>query len=161
MQIKSGPEATISESIYDYSWNHLSDELSRLDLLISLQLRRQRNVQTPNTEEQLRGLMLSEDEILNLLKEKGPLNSSDRSQPSDSEERQLIETIYQFESHLKQKRVSSLQEGVDLSLEHLSRLFCLTPFEEQCLIVCLAPEIVNKETGKVPQAAHGFPPQLT
>jgi cyanate lyase len=101
MQIKSGPEATISESIYDHSWNHLSDELSRLDLLISLQLRRQRNVQTPNTEEQLRGLMLSEDEILNLLKEKGPLNSSDRSQPSDSEERQLIETIYQFESHLK------------------------------------------------------------
>ena len=52
---------------YASSWDLLRDELTRLDLLIRLQLLRQRNNQPPGPLDQFKGLVLTETEIAGLL----------------------------------------------------------------------------------------------
>jgi len=59
--------ASDNEVAYATSWEHLADELKRLDLLIHLRVLKQRNGLPANPLDQFKGLVLSEEEIGKLL----------------------------------------------------------------------------------------------
>lgn len=122
------------EAIYATSWEHLSDELRRLDMRLRQQALIERTESSLDPLAPFKGLVLSESEIMQLL-ERG----------IDSESELSVSTAAQasseIESEIEERRAASLQAGAYLSLPRLAQQFQLTPFEEQCLIVCLAPEL--------------------
>jgi SpoVK/Ycf46/Vps4 family AAA+-type ATPase len=137
---------TVSEGLpYADSWEHISDELRYLDLLIHLQVLRQRSRHPANPLEQLKGLVISEEEVTGLLSD-STVESGEENPLSTfvSESRSLIESLKRTESRIKVRRAASLKKEVYLSLPHLSQLFHLSSIEEKCLVVCLAPELNRK-----------------
>lgn len=146
LEVASNNQNTLNnEGAYATSFEHLSDELTRLDLLIHLRVLKQRNQQSFHPLEQFKGLVLSEHEITGLLKNAATLSADETPlSTDDSESHRLVETLSQLESQIEKRRDASLRNGFYLSLSHLSQLFHLTRFEEQCLVICLAPELNSK-----------------
>lgn len=68
-----------SETVASYAsdWEHLMDELRRLDLLIRLRLLREQYKKPPGPLDQFRGLVLSDEEIVRLLADPGRPHSDD------------------------------------------------------------------------------------
>ena len=135
-----------NNTAYRNSAEHIDDELARLDLMIELCLFRTRRGRTREPLDQLRGLVLSDREIAELL-------SADRSEPASGhggEEgpQELVSALRSVEARIEQRRAASLENGIHLALPYLARIFQLDRFEEQCLLLCLAPE-VNRKYGKL------------
>jgi hypothetical protein len=106
---------------------------------------KQRNAHPDNPLEQFKGLVMSEQEIAGLLSDvPGPLDDENHSESHVLESRMIIESLNQLETTINERRGESLKEAIYLSLQYLSQLFHITPFEEQCLIICLAPELDRK-----------------
>ena len=146
------PEGTDSTTVgtrepYATGWEHLSDELRRLDLLISCRLPEQGEVAASAIPlQEFKGLVLTEEEIRRLLGD--PLDTS-------SSAMRIKTTMIRRRGNFK--RPSSMcpptfkrgapracRTGIYLPLSYLAQLFQLTAFEEQCLLVCLAPELDRK-----------------
>ena len=122
-------------SAYADSWEHLADELRCLDL----RLRRQIPDEPERASDPLapfKGLVISETEVSALL--------ALPTEASDPAARQWAQALAALQAQIAARRSASRQAGVFLSLARLAELFGLTRFEEQCLIVCLAPEIDRK-----------------
>ncbi len=121
---------------------HLTVELRRLDLLIRLQVLNQPDNGIANPLEQFRGLVISEQEVFGLLGEPA-------AQPRDetllnqelSDIRRKIEDIG---AEIRYRRTAASLQNVFLPLKFLADIFRLDPFEEQFLIICLAPELNRK-----------------
>lgn len=106
---------------------------------------RQRSKSPVNPLEHFKGLVITEEEINCLLRtDIGQLTDENLTNHNDSENHPVVNSLNQLESQIQARRTASLWEGVYLSLPHLSQLFHLTPFEEQCLIICLATELDRK-----------------
>jgi Winged helix domain, variant/ATPase family associated with various cellular activities (AAA) len=137
-----------SASAYAANWEHLSDELQRLDLLIQLRLARERGKtqSTPPTiMDQFKGLVISDEEVSRLLTDTSSRGPDSGIYNSDGVELQeLAQSLGRFESHIQERLVASAGETVYLALPYLARLFHLTPFETQIVLLCLAPEIDSK-----------------
>ena len=73
-----------------------------------------------------------------------PSSSEADQNPNDLPTRHLHAALSDVSSHIQARRTASLHAGVYLPLPYLTQLFHLTPFEEQCLLVCLAPELDRK-----------------
>ncbi len=136
--------ATNSPSAYASAWAYLSDELRRLDLLIRLQVLRQGSNQPAGPLDQFRGLVLSESEVNGLLTITNDLVQDGSSSSNPSEYSRLAATLDILESEIEQRRARTVAEGVYLPIVHLSQIFQLTPFEQDCLLICLAPELNRK-----------------
>ncbi|MCM3870559.1 MAG: AAA family ATPase [Pyrinomonadaceae bacterium] len=133
----------IGASTYAHNWKYLCGELSRLDLLIRLQLLRQGDKQPASPLDQFRGLVLFETEIYPLL------NSSDgdSAKPEDiggSEYQELTETLGQLETEIRERRARMAEDGTYVPLAHLAHAFQLSKFEQDCLLITLAPELNHK-----------------
>ncbi|MDD4369374.1 MAG: ATP-binding protein [Oscillospiraceae bacterium] len=128
---------------YNDSLEYLSDKLKCLDLLIRLQLLKQQHRQPANPLEQFKGLVVTEQEIEGLLAEHIQ-EEDDLAGASGQRIADLTESLGLLDRQVEQRRAASVNQGVYLSLHHLSRLFNLSLFEESCLLVCLAPEINRK-----------------
>jgi SpoVK/Ycf46/Vps4 family AAA+-type ATPase len=118
---------------YRENWEHIADELARLELIVRAHLVRA-GVPSPETgPEPLRGLYLSEAEVQRLL------------QPPTGEvaerARDLLAQAETLDATISQRREASLAAGVPLRLPLLAQLFGLTPWEERLLLMCLAPEV--------------------
>lgn len=129
---------------YQSSWEHLADELKRLDLRIQRQLLRQRTSQPAGPLDQFKGLILSESEISALLTPALPTVDYLRLSSCNAEYQALEAALEQMGKEIAERRAASLEEGIYLSLPHLARVFELTTFEQDCLIICLAPELDRK-----------------
>ncbi len=127
---------------YSGDIEYLSDELRRLDLLIRMKIGRQSKPPAPL--DQFQGLVISEEEINSLLNSHSPLEPERQLRTADPDQRNLIEALTRLEDDIARRRKASLDSGVFLSLPRLSQLFHLTPFDEGCLVVCLAPELDRK-----------------
>jgi hypothetical protein len=133
----------IQAMIYPNNWEHISDELDRLDSLIHLQILIRRKYRTSASSLQMKGLVLEEDEITDLLAD--PYQpDSEFPQSQDPEIAQLKDRLDRLDSIIQERRKAGLKETGYLALASLSGLFQLTRFEEQCLMICLAPEIDRK-----------------
>jgi hypothetical protein len=141
----SGPTAINNLEAYATSWEHLSEELRRLDLFIRLCLLRERRDRPADPLDQFRRLVFSNEEIAGLLAGADGAHSGGGPSSYGSQEQQsLIEALAQLDDDIDQRRVASFDVSAHLSLPVLSRLFHLTRFEERCVLICLAPELDRK-----------------
>ena len=124
--------------VYKNSFEYISDEFSRLDILIQIQKHRLKDT-TKN--DKFRGLFISEQEINSLFQNIDP-NSLPEEEDADIED--LKAPLAKVEENINSKKLNSLKNNVYLSLPHLSKLFGLTKFEEEVIIICLAPELDKK-----------------
>lgn len=119
------------------NWEHLRDELELLNSSLLREVKQRADNRQQSQLDQLQGLVLSEQEILEIL--------TDDSTPSDlvPGEADLEETRQKWE-----EEVSPRDAGVELRatsrLNQIREFFALERIEEQCLILCLAPEIDPK-----------------
>jgi AAA+ superfamily predicted ATPase len=113
---------TTQAYIADDNWNYLREELRRLDARLELEISKRRNPELANPLGQFQGLVISDEEVADLL-------ASPPGEPPSAPEAQLSET-----------RSSSGH----VFLPRLVRLFGLSHFEEWCVLLCLAPELDRK-----------------
>ena len=125
---------------YRDSQEHVFDELRRIDLLLNAQIVRQRCDPVHAGFNEFRGLFLSEEEIDLLIGErKNALQNETDNIASELDD--LGKAIAQLESLIASKTATALEQGVHLALPRLIRLFNLTPFDVNTLLVCAAPEL--------------------
>lgn len=126
------------KDLYKNSFEHIQDELKRIDILIHNSIVRLREERRDNTPDEYRGLFISEEEIDGILdknKEKYKLT------PRRLETEISKKCIKEFQEKISTKVSNSLEEGKYLSLFYLGYLFQLTSFEVDCLLLCLAIEL--------------------
>jgi ATPase family associated with various cellular activities (AAA) len=126
-----------SYAAYNSSWEHLSDELRRLDLLIRICTLRHLMKQPASDLDKFKGIVISEEEIAGLLADDYGTTENPEIRASEEELQNLILRI-------EQRCIASIKAGTALSLPQLSALFKLTPFEQNCVLVCFAPELRRK-----------------
>ncbi len=124
------------QEAYTDSYEHLSDELKWLDLVIKTNILRQQKLYD-TTRNNLKGLVIEDGEINNLLN-----FSLERNE--DEEIADLLQEVKKLKTIIDSRKKISLNKGIYLSLPHLSSLFHLNNFEEKCILICLAPELNKK-----------------
>lgn len=129
---------------YANSWEHLADELQRLDLLIRLKLVRHRRRQPASPLDQFRGLVVTETEVESLLSDADALIDDDEFDQGRTEESALVAILAAIEQRIAERRALSQNNGARLSLAHLEALFQLTPFQQNVLLLALAPQLDRK-----------------
>ena len=128
----------MKKEYYTTSLQHMLAELERVDLLIQVQVQRARQVQENNCEFQ--GLCISEQEIDALLKQ--PIGLPCWASGLSPSSRIEVGTAFdQMTADIGKRKAESTMQGVSLRLEELARLFRLTPFDIDVLLICLAPEL--------------------
>ena len=120
---------------FETSLQHLLAELERIDLLIAAQVARARKLYA--SDEQFRGLYISEEEVNALLKQPLGFPRWARGQTSLGD---LTVTQENISQQINQRKQASLQRGIELRLHRLQQLFGLSPFEVDVLLVCFAVE---------------------
>lgn len=123
---------------YASSLEHLGDELKRFDMMLYLHVLSHDSYQVDNPLDQLKGLVVSREEITRLLKEKHN-NLSEQMVVKE-----LSQELENLSETIKSRRSESLKKGIFLTINALSEIFGLNPIEEQCIIICLAIELDSK-----------------
>ncbi|MCK4892755.1 MAG: AAA family ATPase, partial [Calditrichia bacterium] len=130
------------KNIYQSNWQYLTDELSRLDLLLQLEVLKSRKSLPEKPQDAFKGVFLSDQEIDDILMEKrsNPEKQNLESK-NDTQIGHLVNTVEQLQNRISQKKKASLAKGIYLALPQLCHLFGLSPFEEQSVLICLAQEL--------------------
>jgi SpoVK/Ycf46/Vps4 family AAA+-type ATPase len=120
---------------YANNWDYLRAELSLLDALIRYQVMKCRQSSDDALPGISRGVFISDAEVDRML--------ADSSRPADETPHtdELLASIARLRKEIERGRKASLKRGVYLGTAYLSRIFGLSPFEEQVVVVCLAPEL--------------------
>jgi hypothetical protein len=124
---------------YAGDWEHLADELRRLDLLLERAIAAGRASRAADPFEQLRGLVVSNEEVAALLAGDGAAGAAARGGPAP-EVRAIDERLAALERSIAARAAA----GGDLALPRLAHRFQLTAFEVQALLLCLAPEVARR-----------------
>ncbi len=127
------------KSCYKDNNDHLSDELQKLDLLLRLRVLifRQKLAELQNDLPDTH-LYISHGEIDRLL-------YHDDSVIKETEEiKEIRRLILKLCSKIAERVNNSLKQGVYLALPQLARIFGLSLFETEVIIVCIAPELNSK-----------------
>lgn len=130
----------MSETIkpFQNNWDHLAAELTHLDLLLRREVLRWRNGLPKQTQDVFKSVYISDGEIDRLLEDTN-------AEPADYSQLEAIQSAaIVCRAEIERRKAASLKQGVYLSLPQLSKLFRLTPFEEQVVVICLAPEFELK-----------------
>jgi AAA+ superfamily predicted ATPase len=131
--------------VYVDNLEYLLDELSRLDLLIHLRLLKKQSRHDANPLEHFKGLVLLEDEILQLVAgAASTISDEGQSTTNDVQVAMLADDLARVQARISRRRETGLVDGNEILLARLSRLFSLTRFDEECLLFCLAAEIDRK-----------------
>jgi winged helix domain-containing protein/ATPase family protein associated with various cellular activities (AAA) len=118
------------------NWEHLIDELELLNFCLLREARR-RPHREPNQFDYLQGLVLNEQEILAILTSKtDEANGGGGDRESDHKVRQIEESIAVRRQNEELRMAPALIQA--------AAFFGLGRLEEQCLVLCLAPEIDSK-----------------
>lgn len=117
---------------YSSSQEHLADELKRLDILLKLNLAGNGELEADISQSEA---VYTAEEIYGLLE-----RDNTCGQDKSFLEAELEEIDYEIKSRLE---ASSRQE-IHLSAPYISKLLNLSKLEEQCIIICIAPELDRK-----------------
>lgn len=118
---------------YNNSFEHLLEELSRIDLIVQRHLKKCRNSQ--HYADDLIGLYISEDEIDEILR------SQQHGFKTDLNFDLELEEIKEIAIKINRKKDESIKRGTELRLQTLSELFHLNSFELEVILICLASEL--------------------
>ena len=127
---------------YNSSTQHLLEEMGRIDLKIRLELIKRRLVNNQQSRDGFLGLYISEEEIDRLLACTSfePENdiASDLNSPALES---LIDRLNQAERWIAERKAESQSAGVVLRVLELGKMFQLTAFDIDALLICLLPEL--------------------
>ena len=124
---------------YATTFQHILGELERIDLLVQIQVWRARQMQTP-ADEAILGLIVSDHEVDELLARPIGLPGW-AAAPESLLPAELQKVPDRVIAAIAQRKAESARRGIVLRLDELARLFQLTAFDIDTLIVCLASEI--------------------
>ncbi|MFZ5765293.1 MAG: AAA family ATPase [Thermodesulfobacteriota bacterium] len=113
----------------------LADELTRLDLLLRLALRRRPCPDRPWSLAAPPGLVISAEEVETLLRPE----SEKGSDPAGPEP--LRHELAALDRTIAEKTAAARRQGISLPLVELAVLFGLSALELRMVIICLAPEL--------------------
>lgn len=117
------------------------DQLLLLDYIICVySAARQKSIPEDPCFTKMKGLVITDTEVKQLLGEPQGFFDREQKQPI----RFLFDKINGVRKNIGIKREISKQNGIFLALPHLSEVFSLEPFEEQCLFISFAPELDRK-----------------
>jgi SpoVK/Ycf46/Vps4 family AAA+-type ATPase len=133
-----GESAKVEGGYYTSSLQHILAELERIDLLVRVQVWRARQAQSIDGEFQ--GLYISEQEVDDLLAGSAGLPRW-ATAPTAQALAEVQATLDQMADQIARLKAKSARQGVTLRLDELARLFQLTPFDIDVLLICLAPEL--------------------
>lgn len=134
----SGARREAAGDYYASSFEHLLAELERIDLLVQAQVRRAR--QLHRADEQFQGLVISEQEVDELLARPAGVPKF-LAAPPVSGSVDVQGTLSRISTNIASRKAESARRGILLRLAELERLFALDAFDLDCLLVCLAPEL--------------------
>lgn len=117
-------------TVYKNSLEHLIEELSRIELIVSLNLEKYK---AEHTVDEFQGLYISEKEVNTILKNPPYEFKADWAQ-------QLLK-IEALSKAINEKKAESLNQGIELRLQIISELFKLKPIELDAMLICMAPEL--------------------
>ncbi len=129
----AGIEAVDNKN-YD-NYEYLADELGRLELEVCVLMFRQRFGRNESTLGQFKGIVISEEEIQNLL------GNESEDYKQELEYIQLKEQLVQLEVSIREKRRKTILNQTYFPLEQLAKVFDLNFFEVQCIVLVLAVEL--------------------
>jgi len=136
-------QAEADKGIYEDPAEYISEELEKIDLMLELAILRQRTKKDAG-KDALAGLYISEGEIDELLN-KGEIEREEiEKTPEGPLVTQLEQAIERHQELITRKSDITKKEGIISPIEHLKRLFGLTPFEIDALLLCLAPATNTK-----------------
>lgn len=124
---------------YRDNYEHLAGELRRLDLLIRLRVLtlRLQNQAVPEAQAQ-RAVYITPEEVAWLLAEDAAWR------PGDATAAEVGVALDELDRTIAGRVAASSQAGVFLALPELARLFGLSAFEQDTVLICLAPELRRK-----------------
>src|SRR5262249_20932713 len=125
---------------YEDAREHLLDEMRLLDLLVEREALRFRRSMPKEQTDLFKGMFISDGEIDRLLNE----GRQTAGKAADSGCEALRRSADEFRLKIAGRKQASLENGVWLTLPRLTNLFGLTSFEEQALLICVAPELDGK-----------------
>ncbi len=133
-------------TLYQNNLEYIKEELSKLDLIIQLAVLRLRETFPDKVQDEYKGMFLSDQEIDSILKNsKGSTEKSKKPESrSNAQKECLVKLIEQLQRNILRRKEESIAKGIYLALPRLSSLFNLTAFEEQCILICFAPEVDRK-----------------
>jgi len=123
---------------YQNNFEHLRDELQKLDVLIQRRTLVFRQTATFPSQTDLAHAYISHEEVDHLLK---PQRSFEGADPESDT---IQKSAARIQKETQEKVMQSAQAGVFLALPHLAHIFSLSPFEVATLVICLAPELERK-----------------
>ncbi len=138
----AGQNLSADLAAYADSWEYLSDRLRCLDLRLRQQVLKQPHARASDPLSPFKGLVITAAEISDLLA--CPQSATSEPAAGLAEKQKLEQALMELQNEIQARRTASRQAGVYLSLPRLTELFGLTQFEEQCLVICLAPEVDRK-----------------
>jgi hypothetical protein len=124
---------------YESASEYLQDELQRLAHRLGSAVRGVRHRPTNDTLDAFRGLVISDEEVASVVEELAAPRNQPGEAPDSSGPRH--DSLKLLERRIEARLAATVRAGILPPLLRLRRLFQLTPFEEQCLIVCVAPEL--------------------
>jgi hypothetical protein len=124
---------------YRDNYEHLEDELDRLDLLLRLRAMtlRLHNQAHPEAQAQ-RAVYITSEEVAWLLAPDAP------SRPEEAALMELRAELARLGAAIEGRVERSQQAGLFLALPHLGQIFGLSAFELEAVVICLAPELRRK-----------------
>jgi SpoVK/Ycf46/Vps4 family AAA+-type ATPase len=128
---------------YRNGYEQLDDELRALDLLIGLRIRAMslRNQASPH-EQLSRTVYIAQAEVAWLLNRHE--NATEDPGGDDAEALDLRRQLSRLRREIEERVRRSREARIFLALEQLVRVFSLSEFERQALVICLAPELRRK-----------------
>ncbi|MEV0293901.1 ATP-binding protein [Nocardia sp. NPDC050710] len=125
-------------TVYRENFDHLADELRRLDLMIRMRASTLRLRNREFAEEQMaRAVYISEQEVDWLL-------ATDSDTGTTAVPESLLSRLRALSEDIETGVHGSLEQGIWLALPMLGRLFGLTSLELEAVVICLAPELRRK-----------------
>jgi len=127
-----------AELPYRNAWEHLRDELERLRLNLLLRMRGSTHRQPADRLEGFQGLVVSEQEVATLLHDMGA-----RNEPAsrDTHTAALTQSLDRIRASIASRVAASARNPVALPLVQLAKIFGLSPFEVQSLVIAAAPDL--------------------
>lgn len=125
---------TQTDDAYATSWAHIDDELGRLDLRLRIALLRRQTADPA---------CLSSSGLRSGAAACPPASFTTQASETPTE-KTLLDALAARGVDIEEKRRASQAAGVRLALPCLAGIFRLDAIEEQCLLICLAPQINEK-----------------
>lgn len=122
---------------YKDNYEYISDVIKLLDIDIYLKLKQMKLMDDMENDE-LKGFVMSLDEAILLL------NEQKQSALNDEELENISNQYKLFAKYIQDMRSISDENNVFIPMNYLQKVFQLTPFEEWCILLCLAFELDRK-----------------